>query len=59
MCDRLAVIYICFNQFLVGNTETPSDAPLRDAYPRTAGLHRRPAEGDSDKIPACQDYKQI
>ena len=59
MCDRLAVIYVCFNQFLVGNMETPSDAPLLEAYPRTAGPHRRPAEGDSKKIPPCQDYKHI
>ena len=55
MCDRLAVIYVCFNQFLVGNMETPSDAPLREAYPCIAGPHRRPAKGDSEKILPCRE----
>ena len=59
MCDRLAVIYVYLNQFLVGNVETPSDAPRREACPHTAGPHSFPAEGDSKKIPPCRDYKQI
>ena len=59
MCDRLAVIYVYFNQFLVGNVETPSNAPRREACPRTAGPHRFPAEGDSKEILPRQEYKRI
>ena len=44
---------------LVGNTETPSDSPLCEAYPHTARPHRRSAEGDSEKILPCWDYKRL
>ena len=45
--------------YLVGNTETPSDAPLHEACPRTARPHQRPAEGNSEKSPPCRDYKRL
>ena len=38
---------------------TPSDAPLREAYPPTACPHRRPAEGDPEKSPPCRDYRRL
>ena len=39
--------------------ETPSDAPLREAYPCTARPHRRPAEGDSKNSSPFWCYKQL
>ena len=48
-----------YNSTLVSNTETPSDAPPREAYPRTARPHRRPAEAESEKIPPCRDYNRL
>ena len=38
---------------------TPSDALLREACPPTARPHRRPAEGDYEKIPPCRDYRRL
>ena len=40
MCDRLAVIYVCFNQFLLGNTKTPSDDPTPAPQGRTGAPPR-------------------
>ena len=45
--------------FFVGNMDTPSGAPLREAYSGTAWPHRRPAEGDSKKSPPCWYYKWL
>ena len=44
---------------LIGNTETPSEDPLRETYPRTAQPHRRPAKGDHEKSPPCWYYKRL
>ena len=41
--------------FLVGHTETLSDATLCKAYLRAAWPHRCPAKGNSEKRPSCQD----
>ena len=38
---------------------TPSDAPLREAYPPTARPHRRPAKGDPEKSPPCRYYRRL
>ena len=52
-------VYTLFYIKLVGNTKTPSNAPLREAYHRTARPHRRPTEGNSEKIPPYREYKRI
>ena len=38
---------------------TPNNALLCEAHSPTARPHRRPAEGDSEKIPPCRDYKRL
>ena len=52
-------MFNCYILIPVGNTETPSNAPLHEAYPHTTRPHWRPTEGNSDKSPPFWDYKRI
>ena len=53
------LIYYRHPNLLVSNSETPSGAPLCEAYPLTSRPHRRPTKGNSKKSPLCRVYKRI